>query len=83
MSISKTTNEGDAQQDAGAAMDPPDTMPSQNDVERSVAIIAGDEVSKQHQESSLVGADVSKKKLCGVCNEKEGKYKCTRCYLPS
>ncbi|XMA13330.1 hypothetical protein WAI453_006121 [Rhynchosporium graminicola] len=23
-----------------------------------------------------------KKKLCGVCNEKESKYKCTRCLLP-
>jgi len=31
----------------------------------------------------LAGTGVSKKKLCGVCNEKEGKYKCTRCYLPS
>jgi len=26
--------------------------------------------------------NVSGMKLCGVCNEKEGKYKCTRCYLP-
>lgn len=83
MSISKTANEEDAQEDAGAAMDPPDTKPPQNGVESSVAIIAGDEISKQHQESSLAGADVSKKKLCGVCNEKEEKYKCTRCYLPS
>jgi HIT zinc finger len=30
---------------------------------------------------SLVENNVSRK-VCGVCNEKEGKYKCTRCYLP-
>jgi zinc finger HIT domain-containing protein 3 len=83
MSISKPANEEDAQEDAGAAMDPADTKPPQNGVESSVATIAGGEVPKQQQESSLAGADVSNKKLCGVCNEKEWKYKCTRCYLPS
>ena len=31
---------------------------------------------------SLVDSYILRKKLCGVCNEKEGKYKCTRCYLP-
>jgi hypothetical protein len=83
MSIPKTANEEDAQEDAGAAMDSPATKPVLNGVESSPATIAGKEVAEQPQESSLAGADVSKKKLCGVCNEREGKYKCTRCYLPS
>lgn len=33
-------------------------------------------------ELSLAEANVSKEKLCGVCNEKASKYKCSRCYLP-
>lgn len=33
-------------------------------------------------ERSLAENNVSKVKLCGVCNEKVSKYKCTRCYLP-
>jgi hypothetical protein len=33
--------------------------------------------------TSLVPAnDVEAAKLCGVCKEKEYKYKCSRCYLP-
>ena len=26
--------------------------------------------------------DIANSKLCGVCKEKEYKYKCSRCYLP-
>jgi hypothetical protein len=33
-------------------------------------------------ERSLAENNISKVKLCGVCNEKVYKYKCTRCYLP-
>lgn len=83
MSISKTTNEKDAQNDVESAMDPPETKTGPNGVESSPATMVGEEVPKQPQESSLAGSDVSKKKICGVCNEKEGKYKCSRCYLPS
>lgn len=28
------------------------------------------------------GTEPPKTKICGVCNEKEGKYKCARCALP-
>ena len=31
---------------------------------------------------SQVENGVSKIKTCGVCNEKESKYKCSRCLLP-
>jgi len=34
------------------------------------------------EENSKPEEQVPKKKLCGVCKEKEGKYKCSRCYLP-
>jgi hypothetical protein len=33
-------------------------------------------------EPLLAEINVSKKKLCGVCNKIESKYKCTRCFLP-
>ncbi len=26
--------------------------------------------------------NASVKRVCGVCNEQEGKYKCTRCEIP-
>ncbi|GJC82345.1 hypothetical protein ColLi_05183 [Colletotrichum liriopes] len=34
-----------------------------------------------HDKTTEAGT-APKSKLCGVCNEKEGKYKCTRCALP-
>jgi hypothetical protein len=83
MSISKTANGEDAQKGVEPTMDPPDMSAFSNGVESSSAAMAGEEILKQRQESSLARADVSKKKLCGVCDEKEGKYKCSRCYLPS
>lgn len=41
-----------------------------------------EEASKEPEESSPPPPEPPKKKLCGVCNEKEFKYKCSRCYLP-
>jgi hypothetical protein len=83
MSISKNANEKDAQKAVEPAMDPLDAKMVPNGVESKPAAMAGEEAPKQSQESSLAGSDFSKKKLCGVCNAKEGKYKCSRCYLPS
>ncbi len=34
------------------------------------------------EQNSLAEVKMSNKKLCGVCNDSEGKYKCSRCYLP-
>lgn len=82
MSISKTANDEGAQKDEEPAMDPPDTQPVPNVTDSSTETTTGHEGSKQQEQSSLAGVDVCKKKLCGVCNEKEWKYKCTRCYLP-
>ncbi|RDL39277.1 uncharacterized protein BP5553_03617 [Venustampulla echinocandica] len=38
----------------------------------------------QSQQDTTSGTKVSSpvKKLCGVCNDRESKYKCSRCYLP-
>ncbi|RFU34156.1 hypothetical protein B7463_g2140, partial [Scytalidium lignicola] len=41
---------------------------------------SGGEVVKQEGNSDA--RDSKAKKICGVCNEKEAKYKCTRCLLP-
>ncbi|KAH9223370.1 hypothetical protein DL95DRAFT_283910 [Leptodontidium sp. 2 PMI_412] len=41
-----------------------------------------EEASKEPEESSPPPLEPPKKKLCGICNEKEFKYKCSRCYLP-
>jgi hypothetical protein len=83
MSISKIANGEGAQEDVEAAMDPPDTKPVSNALQSAAESTTGDEATNQQQESSLAEADVSKKKLCSICNEKEWKYKCTRCYLPT
>ncbi|KAH7407555.1 hypothetical protein BKA64DRAFT_640480 [Cadophora sp. MPI-SDFR-AT-0126] len=40
------------------------------------------EASEPPEKSSSPQPVAPKKKLCGVCNEKEYKYKCSRCYLP-
>ncbi|KAF4824664.1 hypothetical protein CGCTS75_v009988 [Colletotrichum tropicale] len=36
----------------------------------------------QEPEAVLEPKAAPKTKMCGICNEKEGKYKCTRCPLP-
>lgn len=63
-------------------MEPLATMVDSSEAESLPVADGAEDVSKQEEESSLVEADVPKKKLCGVCNENEPKYKCTRCYLP-
>lgn len=83
MSISKTTNEEGAQENVETTMDLPDTKPVSKDAESSAETATGEEALEQQQESSLAEADVSTKKLCGVCSEKEWRYKCSRCYLPT
>lgn len=86
MSISKTANDESAQKDAEPAMDTPDAEIVPNGADNPTKTTVGQEFPKQQEEtreSSLAEADVPKKRLCGVCNEKEWKYKCTRCYFPS
>jgi hypothetical protein len=48
---------------------------------KSRSTVAQDVYGNLSAQRSLVENNVSRK-VCGVCNEKEGKYKCTRCYLP-
>ncbi|OHW92065.1 hit zinc finger [Colletotrichum incanum] len=57
--------------------------------EGSAAAGAASQPSKgeNHDETPEAGTTTTvrtapKSKMCGVCNEKEGKYKCTRCALP-
>jgi hypothetical protein len=83
MSISKTANEEGAQENVETTMDLPDTKPVSKDADSSAETATGEEALKPQLESSLAEADVSTKKLCGVCNEKEWRYKCSRCYLPT
>ncbi|KAI9049887.1 hypothetical protein LZ554_006035 [Drepanopeziza brunnea f. sp. 'monogermtubi'] len=42
-----------------------------------------EEASEVLEESPLTSAKKPTKKLCGVCNTNEPKYKCSRCYLPN
>jgi len=39
-------------------------------------------VPESSEDNSKPKTEVPKIKLCGVCKQKEGKYKCSRCYLP-
>ncbi|PMD45053.1 hypothetical protein L207DRAFT_419257 [Hyaloscypha variabilis F] len=64
-------------------MDLPDTKTGPDPADSSTDATTGEDVPNQQEESSLAEADVPNNKLCGVCNKKEWKYKCTRCYLPS
>ena len=83
MSISKTSKDEDSQKDVEPAMDLPDTKTGPDPADSSTDATTGEDVPNQQEESSLAEADVPNNKLCGVCNKKEWKYKCTRCYLPS
>ncbi|CZR53213.1 uncharacterized protein PAC_03091 [Phialocephala subalpina] len=40
------------------------------------------EAPESAEQSSEIEVKAPQKKLCGVCNENDGKYKCSRCYLP-
>lgn len=82
MSISDPINNGDDTQGQGEA-----TIKVQEvtvaEGERGDSPSTLDKAAPQSPEhSSLAEVKMSSKKLCGVCNENEGKYKCSRCYLP-
>ncbi|GKT57350.1 HIT zinc finger [Colletotrichum tofieldiae] len=47
----------------------------------AAAAVAGGEESAAGT-TTTTARTAPKSKLCGVCNEKEGKYKCTRCSVP-
>jgi len=83
MSISKPSDDEGSQEDVVPVMDLPDTKTVPDPADSTTGTTPGGETSNKQEESSLAEADVPKKKLCGICNEKEWKYKCTRCYLPS
>ena len=81
MSITDPENSNDVKIGAATTMDTPDANCSAKEVGNSSGTARGSEDSDSAQ-ISLANASISKVKLCGVCNEREGKYKCSRCYLP-
>jgi hypothetical protein len=83
MSISKTANVEATQKKVEPAMDLPDAKPVPDGTESSTQPVSGNEAPKQQEETSLAEADIRKTKLCGICNEKEWKYKCSQCFLPT
>lgn len=56
-----------------------DDSPSET---KNTAAAVEEEAAKELEKSPSPPPEPPKKKLCGVCNEKEYKYKCSRCYLP-
>jgi len=66
-----------------SAMDPnlnaPETEKTQMDSETEVTTAIATEAEEGHSEQAEA---IITKKLCGVCNNQEPKYKCTRCALP-
>ena len=88
MSIPDLTQQENAQEEEKAAMSPPDAEKPQGDVQSSPATvmddITGDAVQHDSPAETIEESPrrVFTKKVCGVCNEKESKYKCTRCFLP-
>lgn len=79
MSISSPTTGNNAQDELDASMILPDTAGVAGGNSNSPATVE-EEAPKVLEESPL--AKPVPKKLCGVCNENEPKYKCSRCYLP-
>lgn len=79
-------------EDPGQADDTPATpeLLSQNTTSQKTGLAepgppsqaVDEEAAGLSAELSLDNANVTKEKLCGVCNEKPSKYKCARCYLP-
>merc|ERR1711977_816353 len=62
---------------------PDSDMAEVNNVEpRPTTVEEEQKASEPLQKSSSPQSETPKKKLCGVCNENEYKYKCSRCYLP-
>ncbi|KUJ18235.1 uncharacterized protein LY89DRAFT_732919 [Mollisia scopiformis] len=76
MSIDSTNN-GDAPKssDEAATSKPQETIAAAEQPAPAMP------ASQPEQSSTEVNLPPTKK-LCGVCNENEGKYKCSRCYLP-
>jgi hypothetical protein len=81
MSITDPDKNNNVKAGAAAAIDTLDTNSSVKEVDDSPETAVGSEGSNSAQ-VSLAKSSISKMKLCGVCNEREGKYKCSRCYLP-
>ena len=88
MSIPDLTQQENAQEEEKAAMSPSDAKKPQGDVQSSPATVMDDKTGDGAQDGSPTETleesprRVFTKKVCGVCNEKESKYKCTRCFLP-
>jgi hypothetical protein len=88
MSIPDLTEQENAQEEEEAAMSPLDAEKPQGDVQNSPATVIDDKTGDVAQDGSSAETveesprRVFTKKVCGVCNEKESKYKCTRCFLP-
>jgi hypothetical protein len=88
MSIPDLTQQENALGEEKAAMSLPDAKKPQGDVQSSPATVMDDKAGDVVQDGSLAETleesprRVFTKKVCGVCNEKESKYKCTRCFLP-
>ncbi|PVH84605.1 hypothetical protein DL98DRAFT_584680 [Cadophora sp. DSE1049] len=76
----KEESEELAQPEATTSL-PDSDMAEVNNVDPPVMTV-DEEASKAPEKSSSPQPESPKKKLCGVCNEKECKYKCSRCYLP-
>lgn len=94
--MSKTTTDDDAQEVATKATGianaimtntnteetvVPETIAAEGEAANSPATVE-EEAPKQAEKSLLAITSASNKKLCGVCNDKESKYKCSRCFLP-
>jgi hypothetical protein len=88
MSILDLTQQENAQEEEKAAMSPPHAEKPQGDVQSSPTKVMDDKIRDVVQDGSPAETveesprRVFTKKVCGVCNEKESKYKCTRCFLP-
>ena len=66
-----------------AASLPDSDMAEVDNVEpRPTTVEEEEKAPEPPQKSSSPQSETPKKKLCGVCDEKEYKYKCSRCYLP-
>ncbi|KAK2006463.1 HIT zinc finger protein [Colletotrichum eremochloae] len=48
----------------------------------AAAAVSQSSVGTNHDKAQGTTTTTPKSKMCGVCAEKEGKYKCTRCALP-
>jgi len=62
---------------------PPKEESSETPASESLEAACIDSLLEQTRELSPEPEPIKPKvSLCGICNEKPGKYKCARCYLP-